>query len=204
MKGDKEDRTNVIEMRILGKKPGSRGRAGREFPELGDNKTADALTRIRVQASDMDRSKYAEPDEPITLSDPREEDFCQYATSGYSLAAAWRKAFSEDGAARAEYRAKKLSQIPRIVLRISEILDDRRASLVNDAERIRALIADRLEHEATTAAEGSVRLKALELLGKQPHVAAFEDRQRRVSEKSTSDEIRQELTSRLRRLGGPA
>jgi len=192
---------NVIELRIKGKVPGSPGRAGREFPDMGDRKTEDALIRIRKQADDIDRSKYAKEAEPVVLHDPMEEDFCQYATSGYSLAAAWRKAYGREKDARGEYYAKKLSQLPRIVLRISEILEDRKAGLINDAERIRALISTRLEMEATTAPEGSVRLKALELLGKQPHVGAFEDRAKFVGvhDKSTSEEISAELARRLKR-----
>lgn len=198
---EKKTRDNVIELRMLGKKPGSRGRAGRENPDLGDRKTEDALLRIRRDAQAIDRSKYAEPEKPIELSDPREEDFCIYATGGYSLAASWRKAFGADDLdPKAEAKARKLSSAPRIMLRINELLDERRAHLVNDAERIRSYIASRLEHEAEHAKEGATRLKALELLGKQPHVGAFEDRQRVIDEKSSAESIRDELTKRLQRL----
>lgn len=195
---------NVIELRIQGKSPGSRGRAGREHPELGDRKTQDALERISSTAAGLDRSKYAEPEAPIELKDRREEAFCIYATSGYSLAAGWRLAFDEPQAKEAEYKARVLIKSPRIMLRINELLEARKASMVDDAERIRALISSRLELEATTAAEGSTRLKALELLGKQPHVAAFEDRKRMITEDSSADDIRKALRERLERLGRSA
>lgn len=199
---DKPKKDNVIELRILGKKKGSPGRAGRENPGLADRKTEDALNRIRKEASGIDRSRYAEPSEPIALEDQREEDFCIYATTGWSLAESWRKAFHQDGEPRAEYHAKNLAKVPRIMLRINELLDQRRADLVNEAERLRSFISSRLELEATTAREGSTRLKAIELLGKQPHVGAFEDRQRVLDEKSDSAAIREELTKRLAKLGG--
>lgn len=192
---------NVIELRIKGKVPGSSGRAGREYPELADRKTQDALDRIARNAATIDRSRYAEADKPVELEDKREEAFCIYATSGYSLAAAWRLAFEMPGATEAEYRARLLGQAPRIILRINELLEARRAAMVDDAERIRALISSRLELEATTAAEGSTRLKALELLGKQSHVAAFEERTRQVTDESSASEVREALASRLARLG---
>lgn len=186
---------------MLGKKPGSPGRAGRENPDLADNKTADALVRIQNRAKEIDRTKYAAPEESVELKDPRDEAFCVYATSGYSLAAAWRIAYDERDNPKGEYYARHLSAQPRIVLRINELLEARKASMVDEAERLRALISSRLELEATTAAEGSTRLKALELLGKQPHVAAFEDRHRAVTDKSSADDIRKELARSLERLG---
>lgn len=202
MTEDTKDRPdNVIKLRIMGKKPGSPGRAGREHPGLADRKTEDALTRIQNQAKELDRARYADPGEPIALKDPREEDFCVYATSGWSLAESWRRAFGKEGEPRAEYHAKTLSRVPRIMLRINELLDARRGDLVHEAERIRSFIASRLEHEAEHAREGSTRLKAIELLGKQPHVGAFEDRKRVLDEKSTPDQLREELTRRLAKLG---
>lgn len=202
MSDDQKPEDNVVSLKIIGKEPGSRGRAGREHPELGDRKTEDALTRIRKQAQQLDRNAYAAPDEEIKLSNPMEEDFCIFATSGYSLAESYRKAFDRPDDKKATAAAQQLARVPRIMLRIQEILDQRRSNLVSEAERIRALISERLELEATTAKEGSTRLKALELLGKQPHVGAFEDRQRVIDEKSSTDDIRDELTKRLAKLGG--
>lgn len=201
---DNEKRTNVIELRLRGGKPGARGRAGRAYPGLADRKTEDALHRIRQNAASIDRTQYAKPEEEVKLTDPAEEDFCVLATSGLSLAEAWRRAFDDPTNPRSDYLASSLTRQPRIMLRINELLDMRRSNLVNDAERIRQLIATRLEIEATTAAEGSTRLKALELLGKQPHVAAFEDRARVVNEKSTPEEIRDALTKKLAALGNPS
>lgn len=191
---------NIVRLQIVGKQPGSRGRAGRENPGLADRKTEDALTRIRMKAQELDRSKYAAADEPIKLADPREEDFCVFGTTGWSLAEAYRKAFDLEGDPKAEYHARNLISAPRIMLRINELLDERRANLTNEAERLRSFISSRLEHEAENAREGSTRLKALELLGKQPHVGAFEDRKRVIDEKSTAESIRDELTKRLQRL----
>lgn len=201
MGDEKTPRDNVIELRILGKKPGSPGRAGREHPGMADRKTEDALSRIRRQAAEINRAKYAKPDEPIVLSDAREEDFCVFATTGWSLAESWRKAFHQEAEPRAEHHAKRLANVPRVMLRINELLDQRRANLVNEAERVRSFIASRLELEAETAREGATRLKALELLGKQPHVGAFEDRQRVLDERASAEAIREELTQRLTRLG---
>lgn len=197
--GDKP--TNVIELRMLGKKPGARGRAGREFPDLADRKTEDAIAAMRKRAETIDRTKYAQPGEKIKLNDPREEDFCTFVTGGYSMAAAYRMAFNEEPIEKSYSRAVELAHTPRITLRITEILDERKAHLIDDAERVRQFISSRLEEEAMNAREGATRLKALELLGKQPHVGAFEDRTRAISEKSSVEDIREELTKRLERLG---
>lgn len=197
-----EEKSNVIKLRIKGKVPGSHGRAGRANPELGDRKTADALSRIRKRAMEIDRSKYAEPDQALNLT-PEEEDFCRYATSGYSLAAAWRMAYGEDKNPDAEHRGAQMTKRPQIALRINELLEERRGSAIDEAELTRRFIAARLMEEAETAREGATRIKALELLGKQPHVAAFEDRQRTlgINEKSSAHEIETALTQRLKALG---
>ncbi len=189
------DTDNVVEL-----KP-KVGRAGRENPGLADRKTEDALNGIRKQAAGLDRNAYAKPDEPIKLSNPMEEDFCVFATSGYSLAESYRRAYERPDAPRADLLAYQLAHQPRIMLRIQELLDARRNAMVSDAERIRAFIAQRLEMEAVEAKEGSTRLKALELLGKQPHVGAFEDRQKIIEEGASSDVIKEELVKRLAKLG---
>lgn len=192
---------NVIQLRIKRSKksvPGQKGRPGRIAPELGDAKTKDAINRIRLFGQ---QSIANLGDEPMPELPPQEEDFCQFVSNGYSLAEAWRRAFDGEDHPAADSRGKALSRRPRIAMRINMLFEERRNDIIDEGQRLRVMIAARLEHEVLTAKEGASRLKAMEMLGKMPHVAAFEERTRTVSETSSSGEIEKALLEKLRSLG---
>lgn len=195
-----DDETNVIKLRILGKKPGSIGRAGRVAPHLGDNKTADALNNIRKIAASIDRSRHEDEDGKLLLK-PREEDFCQYAVGGYSLAAAWRLAYDAEGDPKAEHRGWQFARRSHIALRINELLEERKNTQLDEAERIRSRIDTELERIIDTGTPAE-KMRAIELLGKRPHVSAFEDRQRvlSINENSKSEDVEKVLVEKLSKL----
>lgn len=178
----------------------SPGRAGRKFPQLGDAKTTRALNRIRERGARA-RDRVESGKMPPPSLTPAEEDFCQLIAAGYSI----REAGRQSGIAEllGTEHVTPMTQRAAIAMRINELLEEKRNTMVDEGERLRRFIAARLEDEAESAAEGSTRMKALEQLGKLPHVKAFEEQVNvTVSDKSSPEAIKEEIKRKLIALQG--
>jgi hypothetical protein len=196
---------NIVRFQ-LPPKPGSTGRAGRKHPHLADRSTENALKKVRQRAEKLNTGSKPADESGTTELETQDEDFCQYIVAGFSIAGAYRQAYQPEDPHNPRIAVRAYEKVRKnisIIQRINCLLIEKRNTLVDEAERIRFLIRHRLEHEATTAHDGGTRLKALELLGKIPEVAAFEERRVNVSidENSSPEKIKAELEQRLKRLG---
>jgi Mg2+ and Co2+ transporter CorA len=92
-----------------------------------------------------------------------------------------------------------LKQTPAALLMVKAILDDYGHKIIEDAERVRHLVMNKLVIE-TENPDPRMRLRALELLGKLGDVGLFVEKREVVVTHQTSDEVRERLRARLARL----
>lgn len=190
--------SNVVDLSKVKQK--LRGRVGRQHPDLADKKTMTALDRIRKRGAQV-RDKVESGKRVVESLTPTEEDFCRLIAAGYSIRSAGR----ESGLAEqlGTENMWETTQRAAIAMRINDLMEDKRNTLVNEGERLRIFIATRLEKEAEEAQEGSTRMKALEQLGKMPHVRAYEEQVNMTSPGSMNpDEIKQMIVDKLKKLQG--
>lgn len=177
------------------------GRPSRAAPELGDARTQRALERIRAIGARAEAKAAQKGAETPTLT-PVEEDFCQLAVSGYSLEAAAEASGLKATPGWGRY-AHEYAKKAHIAARINALMEDRRDSLINEGERLRAFIKARLEEEASNAREGATRIRALEMLGKMADVGAFAERVKMdVTDASDPEDIKRLLQEKLKRMTG--
>ena len=188
--------SNVIDLSKA--KRGIAGRNGRPHKDLADKKTMTALDRIRERGARV-RDKVEAGKKSMDALTPTEEDFCRLIAAGYSIRSAGRESgLAEQLGTEDMGNATKRAAI---AMRINDLMEDKRNTLVNEGERLRIFIAARLEKEAEDAAEGSTRMKALEQLGKMPHVRAYEEQVNMTSASTSSpDEIKQMIMDKLKKL----
>ena len=188
--------SNVIDLSKIKRK--TAGRPGRAHKELADKKTMTALDRIRERGARV-RDRVESGKKQVDALTPTEEDFCRLVAAGYSIRSAGRDSGLAEQLGTEDMR--NATQRAAIAMRINDLMEDKRNTLVNEGERLRIFIAARLEVEAEDAGEGSTRLKALEQLGKMPHVRAYEDQVNMTSASTLSpDEIKKMIIDKLKKL----
>lgn len=179
---------------------GQKGQSGRADPNMGDAKNTRAIQHLYLKNKALNYQDYANADGKLPLT-PQEEEFAQYVALGYNYEAAGRLAYGyEDHPLEwSPGRGCGIARRPRVSLRIQQLLDERRAERLNEAERLRDFVTNRLEYEAMEAGEGATRLKALEMLGKINTVNMFsENHNLQITDKSTVEEIQAALMERLK------
>lgn len=132
--------------------------------------------------------------------------FCENIANGDTGAAAYRKAYSAENMAAhtIHVEACKLLARPDITERVNALLQSKQAKASHDAARIKASVIERLQIEANdTKNPASVRVRALELLGKMTDVSLFTDRiETKAVDDRSADAIKEELQQRLAKLAG--
>jgi hypothetical protein len=132
----------------------------------------------------------------------KQEAFCQgVGTRGETLAVAYRAAY--DAANMAPHtvhnEACKLMARPDIAARVNALVQEKQAKTQHDANRTRQYVIERLHTEASDPNNPpSVRVRALELLGKLGDVGAFVERTSAEAAPSSQAELAATLEARLR------
>lgn len=134
----------------------------------------------------------------------KQEEFCQgIACRGETQGAAYKAAYDTQNMSQATIynEAYKLMQRPEIAARINDLVREKMAKSSHDAGRIRSFVIERLHVEADNPENPpSVRVRALELLGKLDIVGAFRDRVEAVAEAPAASDLAATLEARLRAL----
>jgi len=100
--------------------------------------------------------------------------------------------------------ACKLLARPDIAARINALIERKRDRSSHDAAFIKARVIERLQIEANdTKNPASVRVRALELLGKMTDVSLFVDKvETTTREEKTPEAIHEEIKQKLAKLAG--
>ncbi len=132
--------------------------------------------------------------------------FADKVAEGSTLADAYRHAYSAENMAQTSIHVEacKLMARPMIAQRVNKKIEERRARTSHDATRIRISVIERLQIEAHDMSNpATVRVRALELLGKMSDVSLFVDKVETTTlEARSPDEISKELKERLAKLAG--
>lgn len=134
----------------------------------------------------------------------KQELFCQEVAKGSNLSAAYRVAYDTTNMKPAVVNSEacKLMARPIIAERVNSIIVEIRGKASLDASRIRQHVIDKLWQESqSTANPATVRVRALELLGKMTDVSLFTERVH-TETVATRDatEIEQAIREKLARI----
>jgi hypothetical protein len=134
----------------------------------------------------------------------KQESYCQgVGARGETLSDAYRAAYETENMAPATIHAEacRLMANPVVAARINDLVRQRTSREQHDAVRIRATVIERLHVEAHDPDNPpSVRVRALELLGKLDIVGAFRDRIEAVTAEPPASDLAATLEARLRAL----
>lgn len=131
----------------------------------------------------------------------KQEAFAQGVSAGGTLAASYRAAYDAGGMSPAAIHvaACRLMDNAAVALRVNALVQARQAQSSHDANRTRQYVIERLHTEASDPNNPpSVRVRALELLGKLGDVGAFVERVSTDSAPATQGELAATLEARLR------
>ena len=132
----------------------------------------------------------------------KQEAFCQgVGARGETLAVAYRSAYDAENMSphTVHNEACKLMGRPDIAARVNALVQAKQAKTSHDAARIRSYVIERLHVEASdTNNPPSVRVRAIELLGKLGDVGAFVERTATEAAPSSQGELAATLEARLR------
>ena len=136
----------------------------------------------------------------------KQRAFCRNVAEGMTLADSYRAAYDCQNMAQATItnEAYKLMLRQDITAIVNKYSQEKLAKTSHDAARIRLSVIERLQIEANdTTNPASVRVRALELLGKITDVALFTERLQTESATTRSpDQITEELKERIAKLAG--
>lgn len=138
----------------------------------------------------------------------KQETFAQRVAEGDTLSGAYRKAYDCSNMTDASIYtdASKAMTNPAIVQRVNVLVREKQAKTQHDGPRIRQHVIERLHIEATNPDNpASVRVRALELLGKLDVVQAFNGRTDTDDQaSSTVKDLAATLEARLKALTSKA
>ena len=136
----------------------------------------------------------------------KQNTFADKVAEGSTLAEAYRHAYSAENMAQTSIHSEacRLMANPLIAARVNRLIEQKKAKTSHDATRIRISVIERLQIEAHDMSNpATVRVRALELLGKMSDVSLFVDKVETMSVDARSpDEISKELKERLAKLAG--
>ena len=132
----------------------------------------------------------------------KQQAFADGVVSGLSQSEAYRRAYNAEGmkASAVHTEASTLAAHPEVARRIDAGLGERERAAQRSGLSRRAMVLERLEHEAMNAEADAARIRALELLGK--HERLFVDVIENQEDTRTADELRGELEEKLAGLIG--
>lgn len=136
----------------------------------------------------------------------KQEAFAVKVSEGNTLADSYRHSYSAENMAQTSIHVEacKLMANPLIALRVNALIEAKRVKSSHDAARIKASVIERLQIEANdTKNPASVRVRALELLGKMTDVSLFVEKiETTAKESRTPEEIHEEIKQKLSKLAG--
>lgn len=133
----------------------------------------------------------------------KQEAFAELVASGDTLAASYRAAYDAEAmsASAIHNEASRLMAHPGVAHRVNVLVQARQAKTQHDANRTRQYVIERLHAEASDASNPpSVRVRALELLGKLGDVGAFVERVSTDASPAPSADLAATLEARLRAM----
>lgn len=132
----------------------------------------------------------------------RQESFAQMAATGAPLSDCYRAFYSVGNMKPATIwkRASDTAAKGHVKARIQGLVEAKRKATQHDADRTRAFVIEKLQHEAEHAETAGARVRALELLGKMADVSLFVDRVETTDNSATAEQIEQELRTQLDNL----
>ena len=127
----------------------------------------------------------------------KQQAFADGVVSGLSQSEAYRRAYEAASmkASAVHTEASLLAAHPAITQRIAAGLAEKERAAQRSGLSRRAMVLERLEHEAMHAEADAARIRALELLGK--HERLFVDVVENQEDTRTADDLREELAARL-------
>ena len=131
----------------------------------------------------------------------KQEAFAARVAAGDTLAASYRAAYDADAmsASAIHNEASRLMDHPGVAQRVNALVQAKQAKTQHDAARIRSYVIERLHVEASdTNNPPSVRVRAIELLGKLGDVGAFVERTATEAAPSSQGDLAATLEARLR------
>jgi hypothetical protein len=138
----------------------------------------------------------------------KEEAFARAVVlDGLNNTDAFRASHAADDMAAATVwrKASVVASKDRVRARMNALRADLEHQSLHDAGRVRAVVIERLHHEALNARQDGARVRALELLGKLDFVGAFRERRGgEVVDTRSTDDITTELIGRLAKLLPPS
>ena len=99
--------------------------------------------------------------------------FATALADGFDVAGAYIKAFGEVRPTVAHKKGFKLSQDPKVMDMVAAERTKRQSRGMEEGERLRLLLVNRLEYEAIHAKSDGARIAALRMIGDLGHVQAF-------------------------------
>jgi hypothetical protein len=137
----------------------------------------------------------------------KQEAFCQgVGTRGETLTQAYRSAYDCQNMAPSTVNehACRLMANDKIKARVNALAQARMSKSSHDAARIKASVIERLQIEANDSKNpASVRVRALELLGKMTDVSLFVEKiETTAKEDRTPEAIHEEIKAKLAKLAG--
>ena len=137
----------------------------------------------------------------------KQEAFCQgVAVRGETLTQAYRAAYDCQNMAPSTINehACRLMASDKVRARVNALIEQKRAKSSHDAAFIKARVIERLQIEANdTKNPASVRVRALELLGKMTDVSLFVEKiETTAREEKTAEVIHEEIKQKLAKLAG--
>jgi len=134
----------------------------------------------------------------------KQEAFCQgVGARGETLAVAYRSAYDAENMSphTVHNEACKLMGRPDIAARVNALVQAKQAKSSHDASRMRSFVIERLHSEAAdTSNPPSVRVRALELIGKLDVVAVFSAKPQTDEAAAPTQELAATLEARLKAL----
>ncbi len=136
----------------------------------------------------------------------KQEIFCQEVAKGSSLSAAYRVAYNSENMKPniVNNEACKLMARRDIADRVNTIIAENQAKTSHDSARIKQHVIEKLWLESQDAKNpATVRVRALELLGKMTTVSLFTDRvQTETIEARSPEDIEQQIRDKLAKMTG--
>lgn len=136
----------------------------------------------------------------------KQELFCQEVAKGSSLSAAYRVAYNSENMKPniVNNEACKLMARRDIADRVNTIIAENQAKTSHDSARIKQHVIEKLWLESQdTKNPATVRVRALELLGKMATVSLFTDRvQTETIEARSPEDIEQQIRDKLAKIAG--
>jgi len=133
----------------------------------------------------------------------KQDAFAVGVSNGLTLSASYRASYNAENMSGESVvqAASRLMADTRVAARVRGLVEEKKKESTHDAARIKAKVIERLQLEAEDKKNpASVRVRALELLGKLTDVAAFRERVITEEPENTTEGLTAQLEERIANL----